>query len=137
MSGLVSSSCLPHHHVVVIQLFTLGSVMSGMVGGCRQHITAMKGIRKLLLLRTSPAPEGLLYVAEKKCNQPVQDPKMDHLVCFLPGKNPAHKCYREPSRGLGGWGGKGGGGRGECIALSNSKGKGGEEGGAPTLCDEV
>ena len=58
-------------------------------GGCRQYITAMKGIRKLLLLRTSPAPEGLLYVAEKGRNQPNQDPKMDHLVCFLPGKDPA------------------------------------------------
>lgn len=56
-------------------------------GGCRQYTRAMKGIRKLLLLRTSPAPEGLLYVAEKRRNQAIQDPKMDHLVCFLPGKH--------------------------------------------------
>ena len=58
-------------------------------GVCRQYITAMKGVRKLLLLRTSPAPAGLLYVAEKRRNQPIQDPKMDHLVCFLPGKDSA------------------------------------------------
>ena len=77
--------------------------MKVIAGGCRQYITAMKGIRKLLLLRTSPAPEGLLYVAEKKRNQPIQDPKMDHLVCFLPGKDLAYKCHLEPSKGKGGW----------------------------------
>ncbi|KAL3131586.1 hypothetical protein ABBQ38_007885 [Trebouxia sp. C0009 RCD-2024] len=51
----------------------------------KQYTKSMKGIRKLLLVRTSPAPEGLLYVAEKQRRRPKQDPKMDHLVCFLPG----------------------------------------------------
>ena len=62
---------------------------------------AMKGVRKLLLLRTSPAPEGLFYIAEKRRNQPIQDPKMDHLVCFLPGKDPACNGHWELGRGLG------------------------------------
>ena len=47
----------------------------------------MKGVRKLLLARTSPAPGGLLYIAERRRHKGPQDPKMDHLVCFLPGRH--------------------------------------------------
>ena len=54
---------------------------------CRQYTRAMKGIRKLLLVRNSRAPDGLLYVAEKRRNSAIKDPKMDHLVCFLPGES--------------------------------------------------
>ena len=53
---------------------------------CRQYTKAMKGIRKLLLVRTSRTPDGLLYVAEKRRGSAAQEPKMDHLVCFLPGE---------------------------------------------------
>lgn len=51
----------------------------------KQYTKAMKGIRKLLLVRTSRTPDGLLYVAEKRRGSAAQEPKMDHLVCFLPG----------------------------------------------------
>ena len=53
---------------------------------CRQYVHAMKGVRSLLLTRTSPAPDGLLYIAERKRRKGAKEPKMDHLVCFLPGK---------------------------------------------------
>lgn len=36
-------------------------------------------------MRTSPAPDGLLYIAERRRRKGNKDPKMDHLVCFLPG----------------------------------------------------
>ena len=82
----------------------------------------MKGIRRLLLLRTSPTPEGLLYVAEKGRNQPNRDPKMDHLVCFLPGKDSACKGH---------WGQSGGrvvGGR-RCRWVCNTVDRISEKGG--------
>ena len=45
----------------------------------------MKGVRHLLLQETAPSgmPGGLLYVAE--LHHTAVTPKMDHLVCFLPG----------------------------------------------------
>lgn len=42
----------------------------------------MRGIRNQLLLRTDQ--DGLLFVGE--FNNGARVPKMDHLVCFLPGK---------------------------------------------------
>lgn len=53
----------------------------------------MRAVRGRLLRRTAPAAEGgLLYVAEQQV-QPQHkgagfkhSPKMDHLVCFLPGE---------------------------------------------------
>ena len=53
---------------------------------CRQYKKAMKGVRSLLLTRTSPAPDGLVYIAEKRHRKGALEPKMDHLVCFLPGE---------------------------------------------------
>jgi len=52
---------------------------------CRQYKQAMKGVRGLLLQRTSPGPEGLTYIAERRRRKGPLEPKMDHLVCFLPG----------------------------------------------------
>ncbi|EIE20577.1 hypothetical protein COCSUDRAFT_48568 [Coccomyxa subellipsoidea C-169] len=43
---------------------------------------AMQGVRRKLLARTAPQG-GLLYVGE--LHGDVLEPKMDHLVCFLPG----------------------------------------------------
>ena len=45
----------------------------------------MKGVRDLLLQRTSPGAEGLSYIAERRRRKGPLEPKMDHLVCFLPG----------------------------------------------------
>ena len=47
----------------------------------------MQGVRKKLLQRTAKEG-GLLYVAELHGTS-VQ-PKMDHLVCFLPGEPCPH-----------------------------------------------
>ena len=47
---------------------------------CREYIRAMRGVRSRLLARSAG---GLLYVAELVDGTLV--PKMDHLVCFLPG----------------------------------------------------
>ena len=44
----------------------------------------MQGVRKKLLARTAPGKAGLLYVGELAGS--TLQPKMDHLVCFLPGK---------------------------------------------------
>lgn len=43
----------------------------------------MQGVRDLLLQRSGPGSEGLLYVGELKGRHVHH--KMDHLVCFLPG----------------------------------------------------
>ncbi len=43
----------------------------------------MQGVRKKLLARTAPGT-GLLYVGE--LHGTTLMPKMDHLVCFLPGE---------------------------------------------------
>ncbi|DBA98648.1 hypothetical protein WJX77_007859 [Trebouxia sp. C0004] len=51
----------------------------------KQYKQAMKGVRGLLLQRTSPGPEGLTYIAERRRRKGPLEPKMDHLVCFLPG----------------------------------------------------
>ena len=53
-----------------------------------RYIHAMQEVRKRLLQRTpripgNRHPKGLLYVSEIKSNK--LHPKMDHLVCFLPG----------------------------------------------------
>ena len=55
----------------------------------------MRGVRDLLLQETGPSggPEGLLYVAE--LHNKITTPKMDHLVCFLPGKCLANLGRRE------------------------------------------
>jgi hypothetical protein len=42
----------------------------------------MQGVRRKLLARTAPG-DGLLYVGE--LHGTTLQPKMDHLVCFLPG----------------------------------------------------
>ena len=52
---------------------------------CRQYKRSMKGVRQLLVMRTSPAAEGLTYIAERRRHKGNPEPKMDHLVCFLPG----------------------------------------------------
>ena len=44
----------------------------------------MQGVRSRLLRRTAPGKSGLLYVGEMHGENNLQ-PKMDHLVCFLPG----------------------------------------------------
>eukprot|EP00891_Asterochloris_glomerata_P000369 jgi/Astpho2/369/Aster-02244 len=49
----------------------------------RQYVGAMQGVRDLLLQRSGPGSEGLLYVGELKGRHVHH--KMDHLVCFLPG----------------------------------------------------
>ena len=41
-------------------------------------------MRKRLLARTSPQGAGLLFVGE--LHGDTLTPKMDHLVCFLPGE---------------------------------------------------
>ena len=41
----------------------------------------MRGVRNLMLMRTDH--DGLLFVAE--LSNGGKSPKMDHLVCFLPG----------------------------------------------------
>ena len=51
----------------------------------RQYKKAMRGVRDLLLMRTSPGADGLLYIAERRRRKGAVEPKMDHLVCFLPG----------------------------------------------------
>ncbi|KAL0032746.1 hypothetical protein WJX79_007172 [Trebouxia sp. C0005] len=51
----------------------------------KQYKQAMKGVRGLLLQCTSPGPEGLTYIAERRRRKGPLEPKMDHLVCFLPG----------------------------------------------------
>eukprot|EP01024_Parvocaulis_polyphysoides_P034919 TRINITY_DN3091_c0_g1_i4.p2 TRINITY_DN3091_c0_g1~~TRINITY_DN3091_c0_g1_i4.p2 ORF type:complete len:175 (+),score=10.86 TRINITY_DN3091_c0_g1_i4:196-720(+) len=52
-----------------------------------EYISAMRGVRQHLLAKTAPDPYGLWYVGEldgiKSQSKPI--PKMDHLVCFLPG----------------------------------------------------
>ena len=48
---------------------------------CRAYEEAMKGVRNLMLMRTDH--DGLLFVAE--LSNGGKSPKMDHLVCFLPG----------------------------------------------------
>jgi hypothetical protein len=45
------------------------------------YLEAVEGIKKHLVKRT--ATEHLLYIAEQINDRP--SPKMDHLVCFLPG----------------------------------------------------
>ncbi len=54
---------------------------------CREYKRAMRGVRARLLDRS--AAEGLLFVAElnadAKGGERIKTPKMDHLVCFLPG----------------------------------------------------
>lgn len=47
----------------------------------------MQGVRKKLLHRTAKKG-GLLYVAE--LHGTATQPKMDHLVCFLPGEASHH-----------------------------------------------
>ena len=59
----------------------------------RQYKRAMKGVRQLLVMRTSPAANGLTYIAERRRHKGHPDPKMDHLVCFLPGANPCSTLY--------------------------------------------
>ena len=46
----------------------------------RQYIAAVQGVRRRLAMRSSG---GLLFVGE--LDDDVAVPKMDHLVCFLPG----------------------------------------------------
>jgi hypothetical protein len=50
----------------------------------RGYKESMQGVRKKLLARTAPQG-GLLYVGE--LHGDVLEPKMDHLVCFLPGED--------------------------------------------------
>eukprot|EP01025_Chloroclados_australasicus_P066063 TRINITY_DN9036_c1_g1_i2.p1 TRINITY_DN9036_c1_g1~~TRINITY_DN9036_c1_g1_i2.p1 ORF type:complete len:917 (-),score=101.02 TRINITY_DN9036_c1_g1_i2:320-2995(-) len=52
-----------------------------------EYVVAMQGIRKHLISKTAPDPYGLWYVGEldMEHNQRQFVPKMDHLVCFLPG----------------------------------------------------
>ncbi len=58
----------------------------------RGYKEAMRGLRDHMLMRTDQ--DGLLFVGELTRGQPV--PKMDHLVCFLPGES--------LTRGRGWWG---------------------------------
>jgi hypothetical protein len=51
---------------------------------CRGYEEAMRGVRNQMLMRTDQ--DGLLFVGELSNGQAV--PKMDHLVCFLPGMRP-------------------------------------------------
>lgn len=57
----------------------------------RGYKEAMQGVRKKLLARTAPGKAGLLYVGELAGS--TLQPKMDHLVCFLPGKPSCIKCH--------------------------------------------
>jgi len=51
---------------------------------CRGYKEAMRGVRDRMLIRTDQ--DGLLFVGELNRGHAV--PKMDHLVCFLPGAWP-------------------------------------------------
>ena len=51
---------------------------------CRGYREAMRGVRDRMLMRTDK--DGLLFVGELNIGHAV--PKMDHLVCFLPGTPP-------------------------------------------------
>ena len=54
----------------------------------RGYEEAMQGVRSRMLMRTDK--DGLLFVGELGNTGPV--PKMDHLVCFLPGTHsPSHR----------------------------------------------
>ncbi len=65
-------------------------------GVCRGYKEAMQGVRRKLLARTAPQG-GLLYVGE--LHGDVLEPKMDHLVCFLPGEDlPGPCCTRHQAR---------------------------------------
>ena len=59
---------------------------TAVAGVCRGYKEAMQGVRKKLLARTAPQG-GLLFVGE--LHGEVLEPKMDHLVCFLPGASSA------------------------------------------------
>ena len=56
----------------------------------RGYQEAMRGVRNRMLMRTDQ--DGLLFVGELSHSNKV--PKMDHLVCFLPGKAflSSHSC---------------------------------------------
>ena len=60
---------------------SLPSCMGAVCSSDRQYKTTMRGVRARLLARSGG--DGLLYVAE--LHDGVALPKMDHLVCFLPG----------------------------------------------------
>lgn len=61
---------------------------------CSGYKEAMQGVRKKLLARTAPQG-GLLFVGE--LHGEILEPKMDHLVCFLPGAT-RHSCCKRQSR---------------------------------------
>ena len=60
-------------------------------------MTAVEAIESQLVSRSSP--NGYVYIAELEANGRTKVPKMDHLVCFLPGvlalgaANAAHEPY--------------------------------------------
>ena len=62
-----------------------------------RYMNALEAIEEHLIARSSPS--GYVYVAEMKQGRKKQIPKMDHLVCFLPGvialgaANAAHKPH--------------------------------------------
>ena len=60
---------------------------------CRGYMQAMKGLRKHLLMRTDH--DGLLFVGEIGRHGSGKTPKMDHLVCFLPGISLSHFVHAD------------------------------------------
>lgn len=64
----------------------------------------MQGVRRRLLQRTAKQG-GLLYVAE--LHGGAAQPKMDHLVCFLPGGALSHACRHHVPSDFIAWGLKG------------------------------
>ena len=61
----------------------------------------MKGVRGLLLQRTSPGHEGLTYIAERKCGKGPFEPKLDHLACFLQGVTVLNSLLRISAASVG------------------------------------
>lgn len=88
--GSVSRYQFCRERLAVPRRGVTGRKLRGGGGGethCRGYKEAMRGVRELLLKNTRAEGEGgLLYIGELHSGQ--YEPKMDHLVCFMPGVDP-------------------------------------------------